>query len=95
VLGRARRPVTKGYRYRSTHAGNFNQDFSGQCQLGFYQCGSDFGAKGGLNSHQFSLRFRLGRDQRTTPGRRRQPKFFSCRNAPDKSGSPIPEASPY
>ena len=55
----------------------FNQDFSGRCQLGFYQCGSDFGAKGRTNSHQFSLRFRLGRDQRTTPGRRRQPKFLA------------------
>ena len=55
---------------------DFNQDLSGRCQLGFYQCGSDFGAKGRMNSHQFSLRFRLGRDQRTTPGRRRQPKFL-------------------
>jgi hypothetical protein len=77
VLGRARRPGTKGYRYHSTHAGNFNQDLSGRCQLGFYQCGSDFGAKGRTNSHQFSLRFQLGRDQRTTPGRRRQPKFLA------------------
>ena len=56
---------------------NLNQDLSGRCQLGFYQCGSDFGAKGRMNSHQFSLRFRLGRDQRTTPGRRRQPKFLA------------------
>jgi hypothetical protein len=56
---------------------DFNQDLSGRCQLGFYQCGSDFGAKGRTNSHQFSLRFRLGRDQRTTPGRRRQPKFLA------------------
>ena len=56
---------------------DFNQDLSGRCQLGFYQCGSDFGAKGRMNSHQFSLRFRLGRDQRTTPGRRRQPKFLA------------------
>ena len=77
VLGRARRPGIKGYRYHSTHAGNFNQDLSGRCQLGFYQYGSDFGAKGRTNSHQFSLCFRLGRDQRTTPGRRRQPKFLA------------------
>jgi len=52
-----------------------NQDLSRRCQLGFYQCGSDFGAKWGTNSHQFSLRFRIGRDQHTTPGRRRQPKI--------------------
>jgi hypothetical protein len=53
----------------------FNQDLSRRCQLGFYQCGSDFGAKWGTNSHQLSLRFRIGRDQHTTPGRRRQPKI--------------------
>jgi hypothetical protein len=53
----------------------FYQDLSRRCQLGFYQCGLDFGAKWGTNSHQFSLRFRIGRDQHTTPGRRRQPKI--------------------
>ena len=30
-----------------------------------------------MNSHQLSLRFRLGRDQRTTPGRRRQPRILA------------------
>ena len=68
---------SNGYHYRSTRERGFNQDLSRRCQLGFYQCGSDFGAKGRTNSHQFSLRFRLGRDQRTTPGRRRQPKFLA------------------
>ncbi len=53
----------------------FYQDLSRRCQLGFYQCGLDFGAKWGTNSHKFSLRFRIGRDQHTTPGRRRQPNI--------------------
>jgi hypothetical protein len=34
-----------GYRYHSTREKDFSQDLSGRCQLGFYQCGSDFGAK--------------------------------------------------
>ena len=56
---------------------DFNQDLSERCQLGFYQYGSDFRAKGGTNLHQFSLRFRLGRDQRTTPGDADSPNFLA------------------
>ncbi len=68
---------SKGYRYHSTRDGDFNRDLSRRRQLGFYQCGSDFGAKWRTNSHQFSLRFRIGRDQHATPGRRRQLKIFA------------------
>jgi hypothetical protein len=62
-------------RYRSTREGGFNQDLSRRCQLGLYQCGFDFRAKWETNSHRFPLRFRMGRDQHTTPGQRRQPKI--------------------
>jgi hypothetical protein len=72
---------SNGYRYRSTREGGFNQDLSRRCQLGFYQCGSDFGAEWETNSHRFPLRFRIGRDQHTTPGRRRQPEIWLSRRS--------------
>ncbi len=72
---------SNGYRYHATREKDFNQDLSGRCQLGFYQCGSDFGAKWETNSHRFPLRLRIGRDQHTTPGRRRQLKIWLSRRS--------------